>query len=66
MWITLETRFLSHKLGWGSWGEDRRTLIYQGHPTDRFGGISVRKTCNQVIMVIASKFRLGKCNLELS
>ena len=22
--------------------------IYQGHPTDRFGGISVRKTCNRL------------------
>ena len=21
---------------------------YQGHPTDRFGGISVRKTCNRL------------------
>ena len=26
----------------------RRELTVQGHPTDRFGGISVRKTCNRL------------------
>ena len=26
----------------------RMLTICQGHPTDRFGGISVRKTCNRL------------------
>ena len=40
--------------------KDATFLISQGHPTDCFGGISVRKTCNRL------KFSVRECHLEFS
>ena len=40
-------------------------MTEQGHPTDRFGGISVRKTCNRLkfsVREMSSRAFLIKCN----
>ena len=47
---------ISYSLKFNSWLEDGLSggvslvtmVLYQGHPTDPFGGISVRKTCNRL------------------
>ena len=41
-------------------------LSIQGHPSDRFGGISVRKVCNRLSVMKKLEFALVKCHLELS
>ena len=39
-WFTTEWKLLAEEF----WTAEKN----QGHPTDRFGGISVRKTCNRL------------------